>query len=513
MFLANNHNLFQNTCHDSIKENNSAVQHTTTEQTGGPFVLDPNKSIIDQISQKYTIYEIRSKFDLQGAFIKMPEGCSLLFNGGILKNGTICGDNTVIIAGLQQIFNEDICLLGKWNVNEAYPEWFGARGDGVKDDRVAIQKTVDCFSHTVLSSKQYLINSTNSNKIGIELSKGKKLTGTRLYSSTLLDDQKDCSIIVGSKIDILSVIRITTLCELSSIGIIGNRVNERSTCVSSDQSSRIILNNVATAGSFFGFDLQSYLTRIHSCIASSCEIGYSIHGGGVHNTSNTLESCFAVNCSKYGYYFNLMTYSTIISCAADGCGTSNLTNIGYAYCLNQCDNMSFISCGSEQCIKPLFCHQCIGILFSHCNYQVGSHYLKLPDDYNLTDIITLRYSAHITIDDCVIDYSGLSDKISTKGRLIHLTGKEVDFIVLTYIPSVVSPISLENIGVSGYLVKDKNLRYVHVDNFLKSGSSKQRPNFKNKSGFDGYMFFDTTINKPLWWDGKKWIDAQGASYY
>lgn len=30
----------------------------------------------------------------------------------------------------------------------------------------------------------------------------------------------------------------------------------------------------------------------------------------------------------------------------------------------------------------------------------------------------------------------------------------------------------------------------------------------NKKGF---QYFDTTINKPIYWDGSKWIDATGAT--
>ena len=26
----------------------------------------------------------------------------------------------------------------------------------------------------------------------------------------------------------------------------------------------------------------------------------------------------------------------------------------------------------------------------------------------------------------------------------------------------------------------------------------------------GFQFFDTTLNKPIWWTGTKWVDATGA---
>lgn len=42
----------------------------------------------------------------------------------------------------------------------------------------------------------------------------------------------------------------------------------------------------------------------------------------------------------------------------------------------------------------------------------------------------------------------------------------------------------------------------------KMGTTQERPaNIINK----GFQYFDTTINKPIFWDGSKWIDATGAT--
>lgn len=42
----------------------------------------------------------------------------------------------------------------------------------------------------------------------------------------------------------------------------------------------------------------------------------------------------------------------------------------------------------------------------------------------------------------------------------------------------------------------------------KMGTTQERPaNIINK----GFQYFDTTINKPIFWGGAKWIDATGAT--
>lgn len=41
-----------------------------------------------------------------------------------------------------------------------------------------------------------------------------------------------------------------------------------------------------------------------------------------------------------------------------------------------------------------------------------------------------------------------------------------------------------------------------------SGPTSNRP---TSDLFIGQPFFDTTINKPIWWNGSVWIDATGAT--
>ena len=42
--------------------------------------------------------------------------------------------------------------------------------------------------------------------------------------------------------------------------------------------------------------------------------------------------------------------------------------------------------------------------------------------------------------------------------------------------------------------------------FFGSASGTDRPTNVEK----GFCFFDTNLNKPIWWTGTKWVDANGA---
>lgn len=80
------------------------VSNQTTNSTTGKMgykVLDGSKSFASQVTAENTIYEIRDVFDLGGTqetpvSVTLPANCTLKFNGGLIKNGNLNLDNTII---------------------------------------------------------------------------------------------------------------------------------------------------------------------------------------------------------------------------------------------------------------------------------------------------------------------------------------------------------------------------------------------------------------------------------
>lgn len=113
--------------------------------------LKRNKSFAEQVDVNHggksnTIYVIRYDFDLDSAEVTIPADCVLEFDGGSLSNGTIVGNNAGIEAGLIKIFDTDITLSGTWNVSRYCVNWFGAKGNGVTNDKLSIQKAFSSLS-------------------------------------------------------------------------------------------------------------------------------------------------------------------------------------------------------------------------------------------------------------------------------------------------------------------------------------------------------------------------------
>ena len=156
-----------------------------------------------------SIWNIVHHHDLGGATVTLPAGVTLNFTGGKFSNGTLTGNNTKINSFLVNIFNTDTSFSGTWSVKEVYPQWFGAVGDGVTDDLIPINSSIDFISQEgVLHFPKavYLISDS------IKFSKNITIFGNnstiKLKSGSYSDVQMLCSTIETS---IFSNPRATTI--------------------------------------------------------------------------------------------------------------------------------------------------------------------------------------------------------------------------------------------------------------------------------------------------------------
>lgn len=98
-------------------------------------VLSNTKPISAQImpTDKGAIYIVSETIDLGGEKMKLPEGAILQFDGGMLLNGEIVGNNATIVAGRYEIF-KNVSITGCWSLNGIPVEWFGAVANNASYD-------------------------------------------------------------------------------------------------------------------------------------------------------------------------------------------------------------------------------------------------------------------------------------------------------------------------------------------------------------------------------------------
>lgn len=129
--------------------------------------------------------------------------------------------------------------------------------------------------------------------------------------------------------------------------------------------------------------------------------------------------------------------------------------------------------------------------------------------YNEEQVEIIKYSQYL---------EGLEYTKYRTGKLTVLDNKEA------YIPLLVisKDNSIDNLPTNSsstfkyfvYNSQTKKLNYRYGDNLYTINSTivtenNQRPSLSNVD--KGTMYFDNTLNKPIFWDGTKWIDATGAT--
>lgn len=283
-----------------------------------------NILIQNMINKPNIIYEVRYDFDLNGKTIKVPDGCTLKFNGGQLHNGVIVGDNLFIDNELKTCL-KNVILKGTFKNDTLYPEWFGTAGDGITDDEPILNRYIlPSFRDTNIKKISFSNNHYCANTIYLQNLENKEIDFGK-------------STFIGNTV----ANGIGTVCGISgnNLYIHGGIFKPRfyrgehngsgaDNGITIPNGKNIILDNVTvdlTEGAFRGIDIQSDDDNtidgliINNCTTYGGENGIDILTG--HN--NKIKNVIISNCNIYNAYQGILINAGWYSLTIDNITISN----------------------------------------------------------------------------------------------------------------------------------------------------------------------------------------------
>ena len=233
--------------------------------------------------------------------------------------------------------------LGYINVKD-----FGAKGDGVADDREAIQNALDFAvsqggGDVIFPHGTYIIGSTNSEFAN----HGLVINGVRIG---MIGHGVVTIKATASMDDLIHIPDKASYLHMENLTVNGNKIAKCCLRGINNYNPYMILRKcMFQNGTEVNVNLSTYVALIERCIFNHGKTGIVIEPvGDSICTSITINSCYVNNMSgEYGYWLKNCVYTTMNSCACD-----NITN-GVGYKFTHARGFAMNGCGAEKVKKPI----------------------------------------------------------------------------------------------------------------------------------------------------------------
>lgn len=421
----------------------------------GYVILRKNKSFAEQITKENTIYEIRYDFILNEN-VTIPANCVLKFNGGSIRGAyTLVGNNTGIQADLIKIFNTDITLGGSWNVAEAYPEWFGAIGDGKADDTTSVKNAL-VVSNNIVFTNTYGISSTINIVNGCSLKGKGELKAISVINNILNivfnsknnifsiningNDKADCGIYANASAKGIFI----NDCELKNFKAQSGHQSEAIRI--STNCSRIRINNVyihditptfsGAVGDVDGSAQAILIGNVQDCIISNCTIN-NLYG-------NKDSDCIQIGVIDLGNGNEYIVKESEVT--IENCRILNITHRG---------------------IKA----QCKGIIVRNCYF--GSDFINdTPDDRGRKfphSAINLLGSEHTIIENNIVNFKRTEKVFAFSGNNIEIRNNTCNCNTSSdYVMNNVGALDFNYIHLGEELIRNINIHDNIINGYFYS---------------------------------------------
>lgn len=514
-------------------------------------------AIQDKFNKTNHIYKITKDIDLGGATLNIPAGCTLDFQGGSFSNGIINFNNTTVLNGSMQN-----CTFSGVVSNTIYLSRFTKSDDNIADfinwvtskssNRLVIDKNItidkpinilyktdiDCLNNTITVDDSFTgdvlfkcYNSSNSANAIVNIR-----NAIINFNGTIGSDS--CPIcfefeylLRGTKfenIEIRSWDNTVFKCGYKNYSDVSEAINFYKLTINS--SSRSNKN----------FPLMD-LKRLHESNFNMCRFFNSSNFGDsttfgdstdgsvlikMKNCNNiTFDNCFFG--AQKGKIFEVTTDANKLS------NGINIINSTFEQCLTsgdepmmyfQAENTSNSGCSVNIMNNRYNYPFQKGFIYLH--NVLGSNIIFLPLNYKFNygsegnNIINTEIQNPSFIGDgnskntikILCRNGGIKYLFNSsyKEDSIHTNSYSMKYSNGTNSAGVVLCNPSNKNGEIQLVINDQTVETFNLLGLIpKTYESSNRPQYSTNTS-KGKCIFDTTLNKPIWWTGTKWVDATGA---
>ena len=270
-----------------------------------PFIIRSDVSIQKQLQKKEAVYLIRNEIDLKGETVSIPLNCTLRFDGGAMKNGTLIYNNTYI-EGNYKLYCK---CRGTVANNIVEPHMYGARGDAKSDDTNAIQQSINSGKQVLFRRGTYLTSAPivfdrQNFIVDFNFATIKK-TGNKGYN--YIYDSFDFN-----RIPCVFLIK-PYKSNTSGHIVVRNLIldgDKNNIGIHAIWCRNVILDNIRILNTTKGFVYNGFTNTFRDITIWDSSEGFLVTGGN----ATLFERCFTSHC---GWSINTATAITLQSCSSD----------------------------------------------------------------------------------------------------------------------------------------------------------------------------------------------------
>lgn len=291
------------------------------------IVLSSSKPVSSQItaSHKGALIIVEADFNLRGERVTLPQGSILQFEGGRFSNGELAGNNTTVVAGKYEIF-DNIVLSGSWTLDGIPVEWFGAIPNNVDSDcSDAINSAISIGAS--INVPAFLGSGTYYTRKTIDIPEGGVLIGSSPSSTTI-------RYLASAGIGLYMHGQVATL---RNVCVREHKMERKGICIKvgdfekKESCTRGYLEDVSAVGGNIGLDLEyQWCNKITGVKCRYNDIGLSANSTTPYIENAVIEGNYQCGIKSVGSGIKL--YNAVIEGNKIGCilnGKENLLNNCY----------------------------------------------------------------------------------------------------------------------------------------------------------------------------------------